>query len=62
MGVMYLGVMRADPSWCLPDLDARQRSVGLIGFGLIGASSLLPFARWNLQCVDSVEFPDAYKY
>ena len=26
-GVFFVGVMRADPSWCLLDLDARRRSV-----------------------------------
>ena len=28
MGVMCFGVMRAGPSWCYLDLDARRRSVG----------------------------------
>ena len=33
-GVMYFGAMRAGPSWCLLDLDARRRSGGL-GFDLL---------------------------
>ena len=41
-GVMYFGVLRAGPSWCLRHLDARRRSVGQ-DFDLIGAPSLLAF-------------------
>ena len=36
---MYFGVMTAGPSWCLLDLDACRKFVGLL-FNLIGAPSL----------------------
>ena len=41
-GVMCFGFMRAGPSWCLLDLDACRRSVGL-DFDLSGAHSMRLF-------------------